>query len=185
MSELLTVEEAKLFLELPLSDSQYDQLLSDLTDSIEAILEDSKNRTFASAGGSVTAILDGNGEQWLYLDRPVQTLTQIKIGIDPANPTETITPGVTTVIAQSRRLFRQDGGVFPEGVANVHVTYTPATSLSLAAKQAVREGVALVFRSRGSEDATMEVVSSFTHMMRKSFDELPSWKAIPRRPVLV
>lgn len=181
--ELVTLLEVKSWLEIPASDASKDQLLNQLRIWIHALLERVKNRTF-TAPGSVTVSVDGTGEAWLWLDRPVGTLTSVKLGIDINNPSETLTPGPTTVIAQGRRLYRQDGGLFTKGVANVHVTYTAATSLDEDARQAVLEGIALAFRSRGSEDAASETIGSFSHMLRKDFMELPSWKAIPRRPVI-
>ncbi len=184
MPDLVSLEDVKEWLEIPEATTTWDQLLDSLASRIEKLLQRVKNRTFAPAAAAVTVTVDGTGERWLYLDRPVGTLTTIKIGIDVSNPSETITPGPTTIIAQGRRLYRQDGGVFPCGVANVHVTYNAASSLDLDAQQAVLEAVALAFRSRGSEDAVSETHGSFSHTLRKSFMELPSWQAIPRRPVL-
>ena len=184
MAKLVTVAEVKSWLEIAANDSSKDQQLDALATRIEALLERVKNRVFFASAASVTVAVNGTGERWLYLDRPVTSLTTVKIGVDPNNPSETLTPGVTTVIAQGRRLYRQDGGIFPCGVANVHVTYAAGSSLDEEARQAVLEGVALVWRSRGSEDAVSETHGSFSHTLRKDFMELPSWKALPRRPVL-
>lgn len=184
MADLVTLAEVKAYLEIPAQEATHDALLSALANRIEALLERVKHRTFAPAAANQLITVDGTGEAWVYLDRPITTLTTVKIGIDPANPSETLTPGPTTVIAQGRRLYRQDGGTFPMGVANVQVTGSTASSLDEDAKQAVLEAVAMVYRSRGSEDAVSEGVGSFSHTLRKDFRELPSWKAIPGRPVI-
>lgn len=183
-ADLVTTAEVKSWLGIPAADTTQDAFLADLADRVEAILEQSKHRTFAPASPAQVEMLDGQGVPWLWVSRPVATLTTVKIGLDAAAPDETLTPAPRVVIAQGRRLFRQDGAVFPRGVANVQVTYDTAAQLDLDAKQAVLEGVALVYRMRGSEDAASESVGSFAHGLRTEFEELPSWRAVPARPIL-
>lgn len=183
-ADLVTIAEVKTWLGILLSDTSQDAFLADLADRVETLLEQAKRRTFAAAGSGVVVKLDGTGKPWLWLERPVGTLTNVKIGLDATSPDETLTPAPRTVIAQGRRLSRQDGGIFPWGVANVQVTYDAAAQLDLDAKQAVLDGVALVYRGRGSEDATTENVGAFGHGLRQAFDQLPSWRAVPARPIL-
>jgi len=181
-ADLVTTAEVKAW--LGITDSSQDSLLDGLADRVEAILEQVKRRTFAPAAPATVVKLDGTGMPWLWLELPVTTLTNVKIGLDSTAPDETLLPGARTVIAQGRRLYRQDGGIFPRGVANVQVTYDAATQLDKDAKQAVLEGVALAYRMRGSEDAASENFGTFAHGLRQAFEELPSWKAVPARPIL-
>jgi hypothetical protein len=182
-ADLVSVAEVKLWLGIPAIDISQDTFLSDLADRVEAILEQVKRRTY-QASGSITVTLDGSGVPWLWLERPVQTLTTVKIGLDATSPDETLTPGPRTVVAQGRRLYRQDGSIFPRGIANVQVSYTAADQLDKDAKQAVLEGVAFAYRMRGSEDAMTESVGAFAHGLRHQFEQLPSWQAVPARPIL-
>ena len=179
---LVTTAEVKAW--LGITDASQDAFLDALADRIEAILEQAKHRTFVAGGAGVTDVLDGSGMPWLWLERPVTTLNSIQIGVDAANPDETLVALPTVVVARGRRLTRQDGGVFPRGIANVQVNYTAADQLDQDAKQAVLEGVALVFRMRGSEDAASETVGAFAHGLRNRFEELPSWRAVPARPIV-
>ncbi|MGH2406181.1 MAG: hypothetical protein ACRDGN_17235 [bacterium] len=180
-ADLVSLVEVKAW--LGITDASQDILLTDLADRVEAILEGVKGRTYAPSAATV-ATLDGTGTPWLWLELPVGTLTNVKIGLDPAAPDETLTPAPRTIVAQGRRLYRQDGGIFPRGIANIQATYTSAASLDKDAKQAVLEGVALAYRMRGSEDAASESIGAFGHGLRQAFEELPSWKAVPSRPVL-
>jgi len=184
-AELVTLEEVKEWLDLPREETRHDRLLEQLTARVEELLEQAKRRSFAAAGtASATVTVDGTGQSWLWLERPIGTLTSVKIGVDVAAPDAVLTPGPRVVVFQGRRLARQDGGIFPRGVANVHVDYVAASSLTDAAKQAVLDAVALAYRQRGSEDATSENAGSFAHGLRDSFEQLPSWQALPGRPVL-
>ena len=181
-ADLVSLAEVKAW--LGITDAAQDTFLTELADRVEAILEQVKHRTYLAAGVGVTVVLDGTGTPWLWLDRPVTTLSSIKIGLDATNPDETLVPGPKTVVAQGRRVYRQDGGIFPRGIANVQVNYTVGDQLDKDAKQAVLEGVAMVYRMRGSEDAATESIGAFGHGLRQRFEELPSWRAVPARPIL-
>lgn len=182
MADLVSLAEVKSWLgNTPSAD---DSLLTDLADRVEVILEQVKRRTFAVAATGVVVKADGTGMPYLWLDRPISTLTNVKIGLDAAAPDETLVPGARTIVVQGRRLYRQDGGIFPRGVANVQVTFDAAAQLDLDAKQAVLDGIALVYRGRGSEDASSELAGSFNHALRQKFEQLPSWKAVPARPIV-
>lgn len=180
-ADLVSVAEVKAW--LGITDSSQDTFLTELADRVEAILEQVKRRTFAPSG-SVSLTVDGTGQPWVWVERSISTLTTVKIGIDAAAPDETLTAGARVVIAQGRRIYRQDGGIFPRGVANVQVNGTAGAQLDPDAKQAVLEGVAMVYRMRGSEDAASESIGAFGHGLRQRFEELPSWRAVPARPIL-
>jgi hypothetical protein len=185
-ADLVTTEEVKGWLGIPREDASQDVLLRDLASRVEDLLEQSKNRTFKLAGSTPSVVtVDGTGSWTIWLDRPIASLTSVKMGLDVTAPDETLLPGPKVLLARGRELSRQDGMVFPRGRANIHVEYTAASSVSEAAKQAVLDAVALLYRQRGSEDATSENVGSFAHGLRDSFESLPSWQAVPSRPVLV
>ena len=181
-ADLVTTAEVKAW--LGITDASQDTLLDGLADRVEALLEQVKRRTFVAAQVAQTVKVDGSGAPWLWLERPVATLTSVKIGLDAAAPDETLLAGPRTVIAVGRRLYRQDGGIFPRGVANVQVLFDAADQLDKDAKQAVLEGVALAYRMRGSEDAASETVGTFAHGLRSAFEQLPSWRAVPARPIV-
>lgn len=181
-ADLVSLAEVKSW--LGISGSSDDSLLTDLADRIEVILEQNKRRTFVTSANGVVVKVDGMGTPYVWLERPVSALTNVKIGLDAANPDETLLAGVKTVIAVGRRIVRQDGGFFPRGVANVQVTFDAAAQLDLDAKQAVLDGVALAYRSRGSEDASSEGIGAFSHGLRQQFEQLPSWRAVPARPIV-
>lgn len=182
MADLVSLAEVKAWLGNPPSSD--DSLLTDLADRIEVILEQVKRRSFAVAAAGVVVKVDGTGMPYVWLDRPIATLTNVKIGLDAASPDETLVAAPRTVIAQGRRIYRQDGGFFPRGVANVQVTFDAADQLDKDAKQAVLDGVALAYRMRGSEDASSEGVGAFAHGLRDRFEQLPSWRAVPARPIV-
>jgi SPP1 family predicted phage head-tail adaptor len=139
-ADLVSLAEVKSWLGNPPSSD--DSLLTDLADRVEVILEQTKRRTFVTSANGVVVKVDGTGMPYVWLERPVGTLTNVKIGLDAASPDETLLAGLKTVIAQGRRVYRQDGGIFPRGVANVQVTFDAAAQLDLDAKQAVLDGVA-------------------------------------------
>jgi hypothetical protein len=181
-ADLVSLAEVKSW--LGITGSSDDSLLTDLADRVEVLLEQVKRRTFVAAAVGIVVKVDGTGTPYVWLERPVSTLTNVKIGLDSANPDETLVAAPKTVIAVGRRIIRQDGGIFPRGVANVQVTFDAADQLDKDAKQAVLDGVALVYRMRGSEDAASEGIGAFTHGLRQKFEQLPSWLAVPARPIL-
>ena len=181
-ADLVSLVEVKAW--LGITSSTDDALLTDLADRVEVILEQVKRRTFVAAAAGVSIKIDGMGTPYVWLDRPVGTLTNVKIGLDATTPDETLVAGARTVIAVGRRIVRQDGGFFPRGVANVQVTFDAADQLDKDAKQAVLDGVALLYRQRGSEDANSEGAGLFAHALRNQLEQLPSWRAVPGRPIL-
>lgn len=160
-----------------------DAVLDLLSESLEGLLERETGRVFGP-GLALVETQNGGGRTYLYVDRPVATLTSVKIGQDPAAPDESVPVGVAGVLVDPkgpRKLVRVDGGRFPPGTANVQVTYTSADLLPADCKLALLEAIALVWRRRGSEDAAVETTGTFSHELVQELTKLPTWARIISR----
>lgn len=168
MADLLSVADAKTFLGITVA--TYDTLLSQLLDELEAQFEMDcgRKRIPFAAAATRTEVRDGIGSPELYLNYPVATLTSIKIGLDVTDPDETLDVDDVDVVVfgvGERRLVRTDGGVFGAlGVPRcVQVVYGAGDDLPSGARLALKRGLALVFRQRGSEDAVRESLADYSH----------------------
>lgn len=157
-----------------------DDYLTSVLDRVEDMLERATNRTFHASGTATEETHDGNGEAYLYLDRPIESLTDVKVGDDPNDPDETldtIPDDIQASGSMDRKLLRRDGGVWPRGMDNVHVTYDYAAYQPDVAKQALLEGATFLLRRRGSEHAASTTVGEFGSTEYAAlFDRLPAWE---------
>lgn len=116
-------------------------------------------RPFACGQLGRTETHDGTGSREFYLDYPIAALTSVAVNGTP------LTIGSTGVrfVAGRRRLVRVDGGVFGcvgEPFA-IEAVYDAATDLPDAAKRAILNGAAILFRRGGSDGATGEQLGSY------------------------
>jgi hypothetical protein len=168
MADLLSVANAKTFLGLTVT--TYDTLLTQLVDELEGLFESDcgrKDLPFAAAAEQ-EEVRDGTGTCELFVDYPIEELTSIKLGLDPDDPDEELDVSDPTVLvygAGKRRITRTDGGIF--GYAQqpryVHLVYDAQDDLPPSATLAIKRGIAMVFRQRGSEDALREALADYSH----------------------
>lgn len=186
MAELITVAELKDFLAIPSGTTTWDTLLGDLRDQVKELLERAcgrDQRPFQDAQAGRIERQDGTGSSELFLDYPIAALSQsILVGGDPAAPDETLSPTDKTKvrwIVGHRRISRVDDGQWKELDAPlvVQVTYNAAADLPKAAKMAVTQVVAAVYRQRGSEDVNAERTGGYSADLKKVIEEQPAWAA--------
>lgn len=152
--------------------------LTDLLDRVEDMLERAIGRSFHTTGTITDEAQDGSGYQFVYTDRPIDTLTSIKIGHDPNDPSTTLTdvPGEIQAVSD-HKIRRRDNGVFPPGEANVHITYDHQAFLPEVGKQALVEGAAFLLRRRGDEHAASTTIGQMgSTQFAALFSKLPAWK---------
>lgn len=177
MPELVSLSDFKAHLG-DTNPDETDAFLTDLLDDTEELLEEKTNRSFhGSSSTGVTEVHDGNGRDWVYVDRPVDTLTEIKIGFDPADPDETLDEIPDDIQSVgNRKVMRRDGGVFPEGEGNLHVTYDAGAYTPGIARRAVLTAAAYFYRRRGREHVSGESVGEFGSVqMAALFGKVPEW----------
>ena len=154
--------------------------LQNILDRVEDLLERETSRTFVESGSVTEETHDGTGMDYLYLEHPIDSLTEALIGYDPNDPDETldeIPDEIQADGAQSFRMLRRDGGVFPSGKANIHVTYDHLEYKPEIAKQAVLEASAYLYRRRGKEHQAGTSVGEFGSMQLVAlFSKLPAWQ---------
>lgn len=197
MPTLVTLWELKTYLgDAPASAD--DAVLEQLLDDVEACFARDCGRalsSFQAADPARTEVRDGTGSPDLYLDYPVDVLTSVTLGYDPASPDETLTIADKRVLvyaAGERRLSRTDGGRFGRVGQRryVRVVYGAAADLPADSKIAIKSVTAMAYRRRGSEAEKSETLGSFySHTL---VDEIattdPFWVAAvaaSRRTVLV
>jgi len=173
MADLATVADLESWLQI--KSGSETATLTRILDSVEDLLERLTGQTFAASGAVTDELHDGTGSILLWVDRPVQSWTSVKIGTDPSNPDETVTDQ-SAIIADGRRLMRRDGKVFTLGVMNVRVTYTAASNLPELAKLAVLEAGAYMYRRRGKEHVRSMAQGEFGNFsLMAELDKLPIW----------
>jgi hypothetical protein len=173
MADLVTLAELKTYLgDAPASAD--DALLNALLDDVEALFESATLRApgcYTAAAVGRTEVRDGTGSSRLYLTYPIAAITSIKLGYDPAAPTETLSPTNKNVVVYgvgSRIITRTDGGRF--GTVRqpryVQVVYDHQGDLPANARLAIKSVCATAYRRRGSEDVKSETTGSFySHTM--------------------
>lgn len=168
MADLVSLAEMKTYLgDAPPSDD--DALLDALLDDIEALFESATLRapgSYTAAATGRTEVLNGTGTARLYVAYPIAAVTSIKLGYDPAAPTETLTVANKAVVVYgvgSRVITRTDGGKFGTvGQARyVQVVYDHQGALPEDARLAIKSVCATAYRRRGSEDAKSETTGAF------------------------
>lgn len=182
MSDLATVAQVQAHLNVPTSQDQ--QLLSDWIDRLDNLLAILTRQLYLKGTTQAPVVLEsqnGSGRTWVWVTRPIATLTTLLVGPDKNNPLETFTVTDVNSVAvdprRTRRIVRTDGAIFPAGVANIWVSYTPADNIPFGATAALIEGVSMIYRRRGSEDAKSESVNGFSHTLEQDLMNLPAWKA--------
>lgn len=186
MPDLVSLPELRSFLgDPPAAD---DAVISAILDHVEALFEAETGRAsapFVAAATDRTEVKDATGGRDLYLDYAVAVLTSVKLGYDPANPAEILDVADKNVLSYaigSRRLTRNDGGIF--GVTGraryVEVVYNHQSDLPEPAKLAIKRVSALIYRQRGSEDAAEESIGGYSRRMakfgREFVDDDPTWR---------
>lgn len=191
MSDLAIVQDVQDHLGIGSTDTN---LLQKWIDRVDGMFSDLTGQLFLKATTSTPVSLEsvnGSGRIWAWVKRPITSLTTVLVGLDKTKPDETLTVSDPTVVSvdarRPRRIVRQDGSIFPAGVARVWVTYVPADNIPALATAALIEVVTFVYRRRGSEDALSERLGDFSHTLAKSLEELPITKRFLdryRKPVL-
>lgn len=164
--------------------SNFDTFLQGLLDNVESMLEGECGVEFAAGATITDEPHDGTGTDVVYSDHPIDTLTSVKIGIDPDNPDSEYTAQPTDIdFTGSRVLLRGGVGagetyydVFPRGRKNVYISYTSLAYAPSIAQQAVFEAVAFLYRRRGHEHVTATSVGELGSLQPAArFDFLPAW----------
>jgi len=182
MAILVTLSEFRSFLgDAPDSDAS---LLAELLEDVEALFEAQTLRpseSYMPAAPGRTEVLDGTGSARLYLAYPIEVLTSIALGYDPAAPDETLDVANKLVVVYgvgSRIITRTDGGRF--GTVRqprfVQVVYDHLGDLPANAKLAIKSVAATAYRRRGSEEAQSESVGLYSRTMLEHVAENdPFW----------
>lgn len=179
MADLVTLSEFRTFLgDAPDSDNS---LLAQLLDDVEALFEAVTMKFYVPAATGRTEVLDGTGSARLYLAYPIAAVTSIKLGYDPAVPTETLAVANKLVVVfgvGSRIITRTDGGRF--GTVRqpryVQVVYDHQGDLPTNAQLAIKSVAATAYRRRGSEETQNESVGVYNRTMLEHVAENdPFW----------
>ena len=181
MAKIVTVSETQEYLKIAAGTD--DIVLQKIVDGLEDLLERESGQTFHSAGSVVDEPYEGTGTARLYLNRPILAVTSIKLGVDKL---DTLDVQYVMYEVGKRRLYRTDGN-FPEGPFRVWVSYNYAENKPTAARNAILEVAAMVYRRRGSEDARSETLGPFSHSLAQAAEESVQWsKAMEllHRPLL-
>ncbi len=212
MADLVSLDYMKDFINTDRARAQDPDGVLDMTlDQIEALLEADLNRTeapFQEAEIGRIEDRDGTGSPTVWMDYPIDTVTTIELGHDPASPAETLdptNPEEVAVIPGDRRIRRVSSastnglevrtrrrrrgrgpcfGPWQEPLF-VHVTYDTRDDLPDAAKLAVVRGTMVIWAQRGMEEANRHRLPDLTVDLKKLIDDMPEWqKAVQllRRP---
>lgn len=181
MAELVTLDELKTFLGGVVGTSE-DVLLTALRDRVQGALVSATGRQhapFQDAEIGRQEVLDGTGTSTCWLAYPVASVASVLLGPNFAAPSETVPASALSVGIGSRRLVRTDGGTFGEYGAprQVRVTYTTQADLPEIAKLAVLHATAVLYRQRGSEDASRERAGGYEAELVQLFADEPTWQA--------
>lgn len=132
-----------------------------------------------------TEVKDGTGTRYLFLDYPISDLsTDITLGIDTSDLIETLEyDDVDSVVwvAGKRMIERTDGSVWGcySTPRYVRVTYKAAADMPETPKLALKRATALIYRQRGTEDASRYSLSGYSQDQakfgREFVDDDPIW----------
>lgn len=173
---------------LSIESNAEDEFLGTLLDAVEDLFEAEcgrRDRPFRAAQAARVELHDGTGTDVLYLQYPPSAITTIAIGVDVADPDETIVPSDLQVLSWRvgyARLVRVDGGTWGErGAPNVvRVTYDAQADLPTPPKLAIKRVVAAVYRQMGAEDVKSERTSSFSRDLADVAAGDPIWQLAVR-----
>lgn len=183
MPALVPLEQLKRF--LGVADGADDALLTELLDAVEAHLATQCGRAeapFAAAAIGRVETHDGTGTAHLYLDYPIDAVTEVRVGPDPSAPDETLDPADPAVLrwaAGVARLARTDGGrwrAYGEPLC-VRVTYNTRADLPADCALAVERVAAAVYRQLGSEDVRSERTGGYSADLAAVAEGDPLWRA--------
>lgn len=142
---------------------------------------------------------DGSGQVEIYLDYPIEVLTLLKVGLDPANLNLDVDIAAATVTVETlgnrrvvlvsgtrtleyrigeRRVTRLDGGLFgcSGRPGEVYAKYTARPDQPDSASFAVLHAATMIYRQRGLEDATAESSGGYRADLAKAFEGDPIWQ---------
>lgn len=183
MSALVSLAQAAAYLGLQ-DDEPPDDVLRALVDQVEALFNADCGRIdhpFQAKQSARTEVYDGTGGRVLYVDYPIAALTSITLGYDVTDPAETL--AVTDPVAVkwavgSRRIVRNDFGLFGRGQAPRYVTvvYDAQADLPVNAEVAILRGVAALHLQRGAEDVKEEWVGAYRGYLGAALDDDPIWR---------
>lgn len=178
MAKLITDDDIYAYLDVDPSDDEGGNILK-IRDSVEEELEHDTNAVFGPEEVIVDEQLDGQGNQMIWTRRPIKVLTAIKFrylreSVQDQYFNLDITQYVTFTVGKRR--IRSYYHEFPCGYDNILISYTAAANQPKVAMQAVREVTALLYRTRGSEDARSEQQGSFQHVLKRKIEESIFWE---------
>ena len=184
MSDLVSLAEAKVFLEIPVATTGDDTLLTDLLEHAEGVFESDAGRKsvpFTAAASARSEVRDGTGTRHIDLDYDISDVTSISLGFDSSDFVETLDPDDADEVVwgtSQRRITRVDGGRF--GSADwpryITVVYNHEADLPEEAQQAIKRLVEQVYRQRGSADATKETIGGYTRDLSNLMASDPLWR---------
>lgn len=150
-----------------------------IRDAAEDMLENETNRHYGLGETLTQDPYDGPGGHLIFTRRPISVLTKVEFRYLPEIVQElyytldllqyvTWTPGKRRIHS---RIYP-----FPYGYDNILITYDTTTDQPPLAQAAIRDVVAAIWRSKGSEDARSEQKGTFQHTMIRSLDDSKVWK---------
>lgn len=173
MSKLVTADQMISYLNL---DDQEDfEIIQEILDAAEDMLERECNRVFGIAGTVVDEVHDGTGTKTIFADKPIASLTQVRIGRKKEETIIHTDADVLTFKVGSRKL-QLISRKWTAGTNNVWLDYTSQADLPELAKSAVKEAVAIIYRKRGKEDSRSEKAGDYSQELVKAIDESLTWK---------
>jgi hypothetical protein len=165
------------YLDLSPSEDDPNSNVLKIRDAVEAQFAHDTNRTFGPAAVIVQEMYDGSGTHSMFTRRPIAILDNIEFAYLPENQQPFYQLDITNYITfrpNSRRIHSRLIK-FPCGTDNVLISYHTAADQPVIAQQAVREGTALLWRTRGSEDARSEQMGNYQHVLKRKLDESIFW----------
>jgi len=182
MSVLVSLTALKTFLTVAISAD--DAVLQAILDGVERLFLERGGRArrpFAPAQNARGEVLDGTGSTQLVLDYPIAGVSgTITLGLDPANPDETLDPADPAVVVYTpgdRTLHRVDGRVWGPLARPryVRVTYDAQADLPESPALAIKRVAAAVYRQLGSEDARAERTGTYSRDLATVAESDPIW----------
>jgi hypothetical protein len=186
VADLVTLPDFKTFLQD--APTGQDPLLQSVLDAAEELLEAEcgrHERPFKAAQTDRVEVHNGTGSSILFLDYPIEDITSIKIGADPADPDEDLDPADLAVVswrAGRARIVRVDDCVWGcRGAPNViQVTYDTQDDLPLRAALAIQRVAAATVRRLGSEELRAERTATFSRDFITDQNDDPIWQQAVR-----
>jgi hypothetical protein len=150
-----------------------------IRDAVEEAIVHDCNREFGPTGLLVDEPYDGTGTKMIFTRRGIQSLESIKFRYLPEIVQEQFfTLDISQYITWSpgKRRIHSMVYPFPHGYDNVLISYHYSGDQPTMAMQAVREGTAMLYRTRGSEDARSEQMGTFQHVLKRKLEESLFWQ---------